>query len=75
MLLNLFIWKLETDIGNKNNYELISLIHAMHKMLRKMLVVKFEFPLPNHIPVKLRDAETKCSKQLLENPSLSNILY
>lgn len=47
MLLDLFIWKPRTDIGNGNNYELISLIHTMRKILTKILAVKFEFALPN----------------------------
>ena len=74
MLLELFIWKPRTDTGNGNNYELISLIHTMRKILTKILAVKFEFALPNHIPVKIRDLETRYSKQL-ENPYLSNTLY
>lgn len=75
MLLDLFIWKPGTDIGNGNNYELTSLIHTMRKILTKTLAVKFEFALSNHIPVKIRGLETRYSKQQLENPYLSNILY
>jgi len=53
MLLDLFLRKPGTDIGNGNNYELISLILTMHKILTKTLAVKFEFALSNDIPVKL----------------------
>lgn len=67
MLLDLFIWKPGTDIENGNSYELISLIHTRHKILTETLAAKSEFALPNHIPVKIRDLETKNSKQQLEN--------
>lgn len=63
MPLDLFIWKPGTDIGNGNNYELISLIHTMCKILTKTLAVKFELASLNHIPVKIRDLETRYSKQ------------
>lgn len=59
MILDLFVWKPGTDIGNSNTYELISLIHTMHKILTETLAVKFEFALPNHIPVKIGDLETR----------------
>lgn len=54
-----------------NNYELISLLHAQN--INQTFAVMFEFALPNHIPVTVRDLETKYSKQL-ENPYLLNIL-
>ena len=72
LLLDLFILKPGTDIGNGNNYELISPIYTMRKILTKTLTVKVEFALPNHIPVKIRDLETRYSKQQLVNPYLSN---
>lgn len=53
-----------------NNYELISLIHAQD--INQTFSVMFEFALPNHISITIKDLETSYSKQLFQ---LENLIW